>query len=394
MNGRLFIVATAFLAAVQSFALELKVRNDNCYSRQTVVQTDARPILAALGTEGCYIVDSDGHEVPSQLTSDSLLLFSVHIEPFSSAVFKAMPASKMHDYQALACGRVYPERADDLAWENCHGGYRVYGPGTQAKGERSYGYDIFFKRSLLGTPVLEDLYAQQCNPDNWRKVDSLRRIDKAQAEAFEKSFTYHVDHGKGMDCYAVGPTLGAGVAAPLLADGSISFPWCYSKAEIIDNGPLRFRVKLDFAPRKVGDVDSVVETRIITLDAYSLLNRCEVCYHGLPSGTELVMGFPLRDSDRTDTFADYNGLLAYADPTQGADNGQAYLGIIAPGGFCRVLENNGHLLGVRKVESGEPLEYYWGFLWDRQMLDASFEGWKAELRGEASGIPLKVIIKK
>ena len=28
-----------------------------------------------------------------------------------------------------------------------------------------------------------------------------------------RGISYHVDHGNGMDCYAVGPTLGGGTAA-------------------------------------------------------------------------------------------------------------------------------------------------------------------------------------
>ncbi len=48
-----------------------------------------------------------------------------------------------------------------------------------------------------------------------------------------------------MDCYAVGPTLGAGVAA-LMVNDTIIYPWCYKHQEILDNGPLRFTVKLEF----------------------------------------------------------------------------------------------------------------------------------------------------
>ena len=43
--------------------------------------------------------------------------------------------------------------------------------------------------------------------------------------------------------------------------------------EILDNGPLRFTVKLEFTPLTVKGDSTVVETRLITLDAGSHLNK-------------------------------------------------------------------------------------------------------------------------
>ena len=45
----------------------------------------------------------------------------------------------------VACGRQYPERLDDVAWENDRAAYRAYGPALQEKGERAFGYDIWTK---------------------------------------------------------------------------------------------------------------------------------------------------------------------------------------------------------------------------------------------------------
>lgn len=257
-------------------------------------------------------------------------------------------------------GRIYPERADDVAWENELVGFRVYGPGTQKKGERSFGYDIFFKYPDKGL-VLDSLYRAQISPANWVMYDSLARIDKNKARDFEKSFTYHIDHGLGMDCYAVGATLGDGVAA-LLENDSISFPWCYERAEVLENGPLRFSVALDFAPREVGN-DTITEHRIISLDSNSYLNECTVWYDGMTSERDLVVGFPMRDESPVMTDL-MRGILAYADPTQGPDNGKALLGIIAdtPG---ILMEKEGHVLLKYKISPAEKFTYRWGFAWDR-----------------------------
>ncbi len=257
-------------------------------------------------------------------------------------------------------GRIYPERADDVAWENELVGFRVYGPGTQKKGERSFGYDIFFKYPDKGL-VLERLYEPETNPATWAKYDSLAKIDKKLAEDFVKTFSYHLDHGLGMDCYAVGATLGDGVAA-LLENDSISFPWCYEKAEVLENGPLRFSVALDFAPRVVGN-DTITEHRIISLDSNSYLNECTVWYDGLSSKRDIVVGFPLRD--KSPVLTDLSrGILAYADPTQGPDNGKALLGIIVDAPSI-LLEKEGHALLRFNISPSEKFTYRWGYAWDR-----------------------------
>ena len=46
-------------------------------------------------------------------------------------------------WDVVACGRQYPERLDDVAWENDRAAYRAYGPALQEKGERAFGYDIW-----------------------------------------------------------------------------------------------------------------------------------------------------------------------------------------------------------------------------------------------------------
>ena len=113
------------------------------------------------------------------------------------------------DVEVRACGRQYPERLDDMAWENDLVGFRAYGPALQARGERGFGYDLFTKRGTAA-PVLEDMYAKELDADSWKQVNELRKTDPKAADELVRTFSYHIDHGYGMDCYAVGPTLGAG----------------------------------------------------------------------------------------------------------------------------------------------------------------------------------------
>lgn len=274
------------------------------------------------------------------------------------AVAAAVAAGNAEDKVA---GRVYPERADDVAWENELVGFRVYGPGTQKKGEKSFGYDIFFKYPDKGL-VLEKLYGPETDPATWQKYDSLKRIDPKLAKEFENSISYHIDHGLGMDCYAVGSTLGDGVAA-FLEEGKISFPWCYEKVEILENGPDRFSFSLDFAPRIVGN-DTITEHRIISLDSNAHLNNCKVWFDGMSGEKSLVVGFPLRDN--SGIYYDLGrGILAYADPTQGSDNGKALLGLVCETPAVEFLNTDGHALLRYTLKPGETFEYNWGFAWDR-----------------------------
>lgn len=260
-----------------------------------------------------------------------------------------------------AYGRVFPERNDDLGWENEVVAFRAYGPQTQKNGEKSFGYDIFLKYPGKGM-VLEELYGNQCSADNWRKVDSLRKIDPAMAQKFQDSFTYHIDHGKGMDCYAVGPTLGCGVPAVMTGD-SIVFPWCYDKVDILENGPDRFKARMTFAP-KVIDGDTITEVRTIVLDSRSHLNYSEVNYLGARHPLTVVTGFPRRDNGSTYTNAD-KGIIALTDPTQGPDNGKIFAGLIMMNPNDNIFEKYNHLLISTTLQPQQPLRYYWGYAWDR-----------------------------
>lgn len=263
---------------------------------------------------------------------------------------------------AQVSGRVYPDPNEDLAWENDVVAFRAYGPKTQKRGERSFGYDIFLKYPENGE-VLEYLYGEQTSRKNWAKVDSLRKIDKKLAKEFENSFTYHVDHGYGMDCFAVGPTLGCGVAAIAIGD-SIVYPWCYDSVEILENGPRRFKAILTFAPKEIDGDPAVVEQRVITLDKESHLNHCEVSYSGMTKPHTIVVGFPIRDA--ATEFCDVEkGIIAITDPTQGSDNGKIFLGVVSSNPCTKATIIDNHWLLTSEIAPDETFTYDWGYAWDR-----------------------------
>jgi len=369
-------------------SLDVTVENPLDIARAgEIVELKSDSILAQLGSQHCFVTDGSGREIPSQITHDGLLIFAADVEANGSASYTIHASDTMPVYASVATGRIYPERADDIAWENETVGFRAYGPTTQSRGERAYGYDIFFKHPTP-TPILEKLYEPETNPRTWEIRDSLLTISQELADSFVNTISYHIDHGLGMDCYAVGPTLGAGVAA-LLDNDSICYAWCYDQAEVLDNGPLRFTVKMDFAPVAIGSDSCVIESRIITLDAGSHLNRCEVRYEGLSSPRAIAAGFPLRDDDTPYTDNE-NGIVAYSDPTQGPDNGRAMLGLIMPGSnSTRTLDN--HITAVSTARPDRAFVYYWGFAWDRADI-TNKAAWQQYLSTKAKTIatPLSV----
>lgn len=283
--------------------------------------------------------------------------------------------------EATVYGRLYPERCDDLAWENDLVGFRIYGPATQAKGERAYGYDLFFKYPGQGL-VVESLYEPETNPRTWETVDSLRNIDPQLADDYIASFSYHIDHGRGMDCYPVGPTLGAGVCALLSPEGEINFPWCYSEARVITNGPDRFEAHLTFAPVAVNGMDSIVEHRIITLDKGSHLNDTRVWYDNLKDTTQYIIGVPRRD-DSPAVIEPAAGFLAYGDPTDHIEGNTALLGIIPQGDITSWGEHNGHIAVIGTVAPGDTISYRWGFTWPSSDIK-TMEEWTAHLAQQAA----------
>lgn len=380
----LTLALAIFPASGLSKTIDITVSNPSGNARTgEIVELKACELLKGSDDRYLYITDSNNEEIPSQVTYDSLFIFSASVPASGTATYTIHTSTTPHTYLPIATGKTRPERQDDLSWENNLVGFRAYGPATRKKGEKAFGYDIFFKHPTP-TPVLDILYDMQTSAANWAKVDSLKKIDPRRAKAFQELISYHKDSGLGMDCYAVGPTLGDGTTAILLND-SIYYPWTYESIEILDNGPLRFTAKLTFPETKTGD-EMTTETRIITLDTGSHLNRCTVNYSGLTKSMDIVTGFPLRDDSETVTDVT-NGIIAYADPTQGPDNGKALLGVILPNGIKKTLRKDNHVVGVAKTETGIPFIYYWGFAWDKADIK-SLDDWHKHLIDVATRQPL------
>lgn len=349
------------------------------------------------------IYDDKAQEVPYQLTYDDKVIFPVSIASNASVNYTIQQGTPSL-VNAVVYGRYYPERLDDIAWENDRAAYRAYGPALQRSGEKAYGYDVFTKS--VEELVVEDRYAMELDSMAWVQINALREAGKKEAaDSLVRTISYHVDHGNGMDCYAVGPTLGGGTSA-LMPDSTIVYPYCYKDYEILDNGPLRFTVKLVFNPLVVKNDSNVIETRVIQLDKGSQLNKTTVTYDYLTQPTPVAAGLVLHAANPKGYAYDASaGYISYADPTTepGSDNGIVYVGAVFPETVQTrvqlfdkpVGDALGHVLGICGYESGNEFVYYWGSGWSKYgFLKA--DDWNNYLKDYAQKVrnPLTVTIQK
>ena len=359
--------------------------------------------LGLADTAQIVVLNADGQQVPYQITYDGKVIFPAAIAAGGTATYTIQTGTP-EAFDVKACGRCYPERMDDMAWENDLVAFRAYGPALQAKGERGFGYDLFTKYNTT-EPILDAMYAKELDKETLAKIAELKKTDPKAAAELSRERSYHIDHGYGMDCYAVGPTLGAGVAA-LMVNDSIIYPWCYKNQEILDNGPLRFTVKLEFTPLTVKGDSTVVETRLITLDAGSHLNKTAVSYSNLKETLPIVAGIVLHEPDGAVVADAANGYITYVDPTTGPDNGKIFMGVAVPAvvkDAKTVLfsekekkeRNNadGHVLAVSDYEPGSEYIYYWGFAWDKADIKTA-DAWNRYMADFAQKVrnPLTVIV--
>lgn len=404
-----FLPLLALLAACgpkPSTDFTVTVTNDLTFDREEMIEVPISEVakkVQLIDEEQYIILDAEGNQVAYQITHDDNLLFPVAVKANDKAVYTVAVGEPI-EVETIVYGRHYPERVDDIAWENDRTAYRAYGPALQAKGERAFGYDAWVKR--VPGLVVEQRYANELNPDTQAEIARLRKERKHdEANELYHSVSYHVDHGNGLDCYKVGPTLGCGTAA-LLDGDAIVYPYCWKEYEILENGPLRFTVRLTYNPFVMGK-DSVVETRTISLSKGSQLNKTVVSYQGLQKTTPVATGLVIHPENPTAYMLEgEKGYIAYADLTDNVnnDNGIIYVGAVMPEKVTEakaamfsdkeVKERgaSGHVLAVSNYKPGTEYTYYWGSGWSKYGFDTMAD-WVTYLDRYAQSVrnPLKVV---
>ena len=405
MKRGIILIAAAiqFILSGCGDILTVTVSNPLEADRQTeLVEIPVTEVYATLGLaeDDSFVVRNGKEEVQYQVTHDGKVVFPVTLTASQSQTFtlrKGTPA----EFISKVRGDHYPNRVDDICWENDLVGYRVYG----YKEDKASGYDIFTKRNtdLL---VIPEMYRKALDPEMKKRQKAIEKeFGKDSATRFNNELmSFHVDHGYGADFYAVGPTLGAGTSA-LLDGEEIVYPFCYDKFEILDNGPLRFTIKLTFRPFKIGASENVVETRVISLDLGSHFNKTVVSFEGLDTPTPIVTGMVVQDKDGKSVGDAAKGYIAYPAPTMNfesykeVDNGTVFLGHVFPTELestelryfsdkeskCRG-GSKGHMLAHSTYDPAKPFVYYWGFGWNFWNIE-TYEEWIAHV--EAFSVQLR-----
>ena len=399
----------ALLAACgpkQSTDFTVTVTNDLSFDRAEMVEVPISEVakkVQLIDEEQHIVLDAEGNQVAYQITYDDNLLFPVNVKAGDKAVYTVAVGEPI-EAEPLVYGRHYPERVDDIAWENDRTAYRAYGPALQAKGERAFGYDAWVKR--VPGLVVEQRYANELNPDTQAEIARLRKERKHdEANELYHSVSYHVDHGNGLDCYKVGPTLGCGTSA-LMDSDAIVYPYCWKEYEILENGPLRFTVKLTYNPLTVAGNEGVVETRIISLAKGSQLNKTVISYEGLQKATPLATGLVIHPENPTAYVLEGDkGYIAYADLTDNINNGNGviYVGAVMPDKVSEAKAAmfsdkeakergaSGHVLAISNYKPETEYTYYWGSGWSKYGFD-SMEAWTTYLDCYAQSVRNPLVV--
>ncbi|MCM1254946.1 MAG: DUF4861 domain-containing protein [Duncaniella sp.] len=371
------IIAASLNASAATRTLSIHnpsgVDRNNC-----VVEADATQVLSAF-PKGFIVTDMNGYEVPYQLTHDGLLLVEASVKSGETVKF-TIKDGVPQSYDTICVSQIRHDFQDDYTWENDRSGYRLYGPAYRNSGGNVSGYDIWTKS--VGFPVLAQRYHDHCR----------------------RGITYHSDHGNGMDAYTVGPTLGAGMNA-LVNEGIIIYPCAYEKCDIIENGPLRTTAEITCYPLTIGD-RQVLETRKITLDKGSWLNKTTVKYDGITSPIQMANGIVVHKQNRNGCmYGPDKEYIAYADLTDNPDNGNGviYIGVInsqKPDSIaCVPFEPSigdavGQMVNYIQYYPGDEYTYYWGSGWSKGGIKGT-EDWERYLKNFHTSLatPLQATIK-
>jgi hypothetical protein len=364
--------------ALSKVEMAVTVQNPSSFNRNyEMAEVEWKEIQQKLNLqsgENIIITNNSNEQIPYQIVlnddnNGENILFLTSVEAGKEEIY-SISKGQPDTFQPLVYGRLVPERKDDFTWENNRSAFRIYGPALKATGEISNGMDYWSKKT-------EELI-----------------IDKWYENDLAKVASYHADHGEGLDFYKVGRTLGLGMTAPLDND-TLCLGHNFVTAEIIDNGPLRITVKFTYDPYLAGDQE-IIETRIISLDAYSFFNKITNVFEAdttlLTVATGIVM--PVDNPEiiaETTTFGDNAGIIAYETP-EDKQNGTIFTAAIHPEGFGEIKVSNGHFIGINSYQPGQQYTYYAGGGWSKAGFD-NFNSWQEFVKLQKNKIDNPLIVK-
>ena len=282
---------------------------------------------------------------------------------FSIIVLLSLMACQKEAVQPKVYGRYVPERKDDFAWENEYAAFRMYGPALRPENP-SNGVDLWLKKS----PELV--------------------VDSFYYREHVLGLPYHINYGKGLDCYKVGHTCGAGGLVVLTPSNDIRQPqtyqtWiggAYDRWEILEQTPDKFVFRLEYDSLLVAG-HILHESITITAEAGQLQNKAEVVLTANsqePIANSLLVGGGIYLHDTVDyhltipevgyvfyeedALSDKTAARMNYDYNGSTSQGRIQLSVKTPGATLTDIVD-GNLVAVRPYELGDTLTYYFGATW-------------------------------
>ena len=262
----------------------------------------------------------------------------------------SLTACHQQAVQPKVFGRYVPERKDDFAWENEYAAWRMYGPALRPENP-SNGVDL------------------------WLKASPELVVDSFYYREHVLGLPYHINYGKGLDCYKVGHTCGAG-GLIVLANDTTWIGGPYDRWTILEQTPDKFVFRLEYDSLLV-DGHILQESITITAEASEPMNRAEVVLTGEYDG-ELLVGGGIYMHDTIDHFEVYEELGtvyyeedALSDKTAAKMNydfngstsqGRIYLTVRTPDATVTDIQD-GNLIAVKPYSLGDTLTYFFGATW-------------------------------
>lgn len=334
-NVILLALAGIMLAGCRGYEKHIAVFNPSLEERTAeIVEIDAASLGISTETADRYaLYDENGNQVPFQLVCDTLgqvenVLFPASVRGGMRSVYtwrKGKP--EMAERKVYA--RYVPERKDDFAFENEYAAYRMYGPAL-ADENPSNGVDLWLK--CTDEPVVDSFYCRE----------------------LQHGFSYHIDWGKGLDCYKVGHTLGCGGIAPYV-DGKLLVGDHYDSWEMLLQGALRTSFRLTYSNMSL----------TITLNAGTPFCRCDVVCTEEADSLQMAAGIYLHDVLDNVSYSEQGGWAAYAENAvsdAGVAEGRNYAAVLLPGASDIRIEDK-TLLVIADYQQGDTLTYWFGGGW-------------------------------
>ena len=278
----------------------------------------------------------------------------IFIINYSLLLLLCLTACQKEAVQPKVYGRYVPERKDDFAWENEYAAFRMYGPALRPENP-SNGVDL------------------------WLKTSPELVVDSFYYREHVLGLPYHINYGKGLDCYKVGHTCGAG-GLVVIANDTTWIGGAYDRWEILEQTPDKFVFRLEYDSLLVAG-HILHESITITAEAGQLQNKAEVVLKSdqlsVFSGQLLVGGgIYLHDTVdyhltipevgyvfyEEDALSDKTAARMNYDYNGSTSQGRIQLSVKTPGATLTDIVD-GNLVAVRPYELGDTLTYYFGATW-------------------------------